>query len=95
MVLCYRCEQGGDGYPIPAFTLNRNNKDRWTQHELAVRIRERWVARELPCESPHEGEEVWYDWYNNTAVPVPAQANTTINAPLGHIPVLHPVLEQE
>ncbi|KAJ5053505.1 hypothetical protein NUH16_010577 [Penicillium rubens] len=34
-----------------------------------------------------EGEEVWYDWYNNTAVPVPAQANTTINAPLGHIPV--------
>ncbi|KAJ6149083.1 hypothetical protein N7471_000282 [Penicillium samsonianum] len=33
------------------------------------------------------GEEVWYDWYNNTAVPVPAQANSTMPAPLGHIPV--------
>lgn len=34
-----------------------------------------------------EGEETWYDWYNHTAVPVPSQANTTIDAPLGHIPV--------
>jgi alpha-glucosidase len=34
-----------------------------------------------------EGEEIWYDWYNHTAVPVPAQANSTIPAPLGHIPV--------
>ncbi|KAE8156028.1 glycosyl hydrolases family 31-domain-containing protein [Aspergillus tamarii] len=34
-----------------------------------------------------EGKETWYDWYNGTAVPVPAQANTTIDAPLGHIPV--------
>lgn len=33
------------------------------------------------------GEETWYDWYNHTAVPVPSQANTTIDAPLGHIPV--------
>jgi alpha-glucosidase len=36
---------------------------------------------------PVEGEEIWYDWYNNTAVSVPSQANTTIDAPLGHIPV--------
>ncbi|KAL5363683.1 glycosyl hydrolases family 31-domain-containing protein [Aspergillus floccosus] len=34
-----------------------------------------------------EGREKWYDWYNQTAVPLPSQANTTINAPLGHIPV--------
>lgn len=34
-----------------------------------------------------EGSEKWYDWHNWTAVPVPSQANTTINAPLGHIPV--------
>ncbi|KAE8397719.1 glycosyl hydrolases family 31-domain-containing protein [Aspergillus pseudonomiae] len=34
-----------------------------------------------------EGSEKWYDWYNQTAVPVPSQANTTFNAPLGHIPV--------
>ncbi|KAL2812415.1 glycosyl hydrolases family 31-domain-containing protein [Aspergillus granulosus] len=34
-----------------------------------------------------EGHEKWYDWYNQTAVPVPSQANTTIDAPLGHIPV--------
>ncbi|KAI9663895.1 MAG: hypothetical protein M1821_007385 [Bathelium mastoideum] len=30
----------------------------------------------------------WYDWYNQTAVDVPAAgANVTINAPLGHIPL--------
>ncbi|KAL4918671.1 glycosyl hydrolases family 31-domain-containing protein [Aspergillus aurantiobrunneus] len=34
-----------------------------------------------------EGTEKWYDWYNQTAVRVPSQANTTIDAPLGHIPV--------
>lgn len=34
-----------------------------------------------------ENRETWYDWYNHTAVPVPSQANTTIDAPLGHIPV--------
>lgn len=34
-----------------------------------------------------QGTETWYDWYNGSAVPVPAQANTTIDAPLGHIPV--------
>ncbi|KAL2827223.1 glycosyl hydrolases family 31-domain-containing protein [Aspergillus cavernicola] len=34
-----------------------------------------------------EGHEKWYDWYNQTAVPVPSQVNTTIDAPLGHIPV--------
>ncbi|KAF2230688.1 glycoside hydrolase family 31 protein [Viridothelium virens] len=30
---------------------------------------------------------VWYDWYNQTAVDVPAGANVTIDAPLGHIPL--------
>jgi alpha-glucosidase len=34
-----------------------------------------------------ENRETWYDWYNNTAMPIPSQANTTIDAPLGHIPV--------
>lgn len=34
-----------------------------------------------------EGREKWYDWYNQTAIPAPFQANTTISAPLGHIPV--------
>ena len=29
----------------------------------------------------------WYDWYNQTAVQVPAGANVTIAAPLGHIPL--------
>ncbi|KZF21148.1 glycoside hydrolase family 31 protein [Xylona heveae TC161] len=31
--------------------------------------------------------EVWYDWYTQTAVNATAGANTTIDAPLGHIPV--------
>ncbi|KAI9926969.1 hypothetical protein MW887_003349 [Aspergillus wentii] len=34
-----------------------------------------------------EGTEKWYDWQNKTAVPVPTVKNTTIEAPLGHIPV--------
>ncbi|KAJ5151580.1 hypothetical protein N7492_009875 [Penicillium capsulatum] len=34
-----------------------------------------------------QGTEIWYDWFNGTAVPKPSQANTTIDAPLGHIPV--------
>ncbi|KAI9931817.1 hypothetical protein AWENTII_001528 [Aspergillus wentii] len=37
-----------------------------------------------------EGTEKWYDWFNNTAVPVPSEKNTTITAPLGHIPVVAP-----
>lgn len=31
--------------------------------------------------------EIWYDWYNQSAVEVQARVNTTIDAPLGHIPV--------
>ena len=31
--------------------------------------------------------EVWYDWYNQTAIEVAPGANVTIDAPLGHIPV--------
>ncbi|KAF1347526.1 glycosyl hydrolases family 31-domain-containing protein [Delphinella strobiligena] len=31
--------------------------------------------------------ELWYDWYNQSAVEVQARVNTTIDAPLGHIPV--------
>lgn len=31
--------------------------------------------------------EVWYDWYNQTAVTAPPGANITIAAPLGHIPL--------
>ncbi|PWY87723.1 extracellular alpha-glucosidase [Aspergillus heteromorphus CBS 117.55] len=31
--------------------------------------------------------EVWYDWYTQTAVDAKAGVNTTIPAPLGHIPV--------
>lgn len=31
--------------------------------------------------------EVWYDWYTQTAVEAQAYVNTTIDAPLGHIPV--------
>lgn len=31
--------------------------------------------------------ECWYDWYTQAPVPVPSTANTTIDAPLGHIPV--------
>ncbi|KEF56297.1 alpha-glucosidase [Exophiala aquamarina CBS 119918] len=34
-----------------------------------------------------EGTEVYYDWYNKSSVAVPATKNTTIEAPLGHIPV--------
>ncbi|OQD81138.1 hypothetical protein PENANT_c029G01722 [Penicillium antarcticum] len=31
--------------------------------------------------------EVWYDWYNQTAITAEPGVNTTIPAPLGHIPV--------
>lgn len=31
--------------------------------------------------------EVWYDWYTQTAVDAQPGVNTTIDAPLGHIPV--------
>ncbi|KAI9817108.1 MAG: hypothetical protein M1827_001220 [Pycnora praestabilis] len=31
--------------------------------------------------------EVWYDWYTQAAVSATAGVNTTIDAPLGHIPV--------
>ncbi|KAJ5745182.1 hypothetical protein N7520_010364 [Penicillium odoratum] len=31
--------------------------------------------------------EIWYDWYNHTAVNAQPGVNTTISAPLGHIPV--------
>ncbi|KAK2805001.1 hypothetical protein FQN51_001095 [Onygenales sp. PD_10] len=31
--------------------------------------------------------EIWYDWYTQTAVNATAGKNTTIDAPLGHIPV--------
>lgn len=34
-----------------------------------------------------EGNEIYYDWYNQSAVPKPTVRNTTIDAPLGHIPV--------
>lgn len=34
-----------------------------------------------------EGTEVYYDWYNHSRIATPAQKNTTIDAPLGHIPV--------
>lgn len=34
-----------------------------------------------------EGTTSYYDWYSQTAVPLPAKKNTTIEAPLGHIPV--------
>lgn len=34
-----------------------------------------------------EGTEVYYDWYNQSQIEVPLQRNTTIEAPLGHIPV--------
>lgn len=30
---------------------------------------------------------IWYDWYNQTAMEVEAGVNTTLSAPLGHIPV--------
>lgn len=31
--------------------------------------------------------EIWYDWYTQSAVAAQAGVNTTIDAPLGHIPV--------
>lgn len=34
-----------------------------------------------------EGTDIYYDWYNKTPVSVPSSKNTTIAAPLGHIPV--------
>jgi alpha-glucosidase len=34
-----------------------------------------------------EGTDIYYDWYTHTPIPVPASKNTTIAAPLGHIPV--------
>ncbi|KAK4944855.1 hypothetical protein LTR10_015774 [Elasticomyces elasticus] len=34
-----------------------------------------------------EKTDVYYDWYNKTPVSVPSSKNTTIAAPLGHIPV--------
>jgi alpha-glucosidase len=34
-----------------------------------------------------EKGEVWYDWYNQTAVTASLGQNVTIEAPLGHIPV--------
>jgi len=34
-----------------------------------------------------EGTDVYYDWYNQSAINVPKRKNTTIEAPLGHIPV--------
>jgi alpha-glucosidase len=33
------------------------------------------------------GGEIWYDWYNQSAVTASAGQNITIDAPLGHIPV--------
>ena len=34
-----------------------------------------------------QGGTVWYDWYTQAAVNATAAKNTTIDAPLGHIPV--------
>ena len=34
-----------------------------------------------------ERKEIYYDWYNQSTIPIPAKKNTTIDAPLGHIPV--------
>ena len=34
-----------------------------------------------------EGTDLYYDWYNHSQVAVPSTKNTTIEAPLGHIPV--------
>ena len=34
-----------------------------------------------------EGTEAYYDWYNHSQIAVPSTKNTTIEAPLGHIPV--------
>lgn len=33
------------------------------------------------------GKEIYYDWYNQSAVIPSSETNTTIDAPLGHIPV--------
>lgn len=34
-----------------------------------------------------EGTDCYYDWYNHSSIAVPDIQNTTIQAPLGHIPV--------
>jgi alpha-glucosidase len=34
-----------------------------------------------------EGTDFYYDWYNHSQIAAPAERNTTIDAPLGHIPV--------
>lgn len=34
-----------------------------------------------------EGTDTYYDWYNHSAISRPSEKNTTIDAPLGHIPV--------
>jgi len=34
-----------------------------------------------------EGTDTYYDWYNQSAISSPSRKNTTIDAPLGHIPV--------
>ena len=34
-----------------------------------------------------EGTDLYYDWYNGSKIAVPNEKNTTISAPLGHIPV--------
>lgn len=34
-----------------------------------------------------EGTDLYYDWFSKTPVAVPSEKNTTIEAPLGHIPV--------
>ncbi|KAF1810721.1 family 31 glycosyl hydrolase [Eremomyces bilateralis CBS 781.70] len=45
-------------------------------------------AKEVMGVFPGTGDgEVWYDWYNQTAISVAPGANVSIAAPLGHIPV--------
>lgn len=34
-----------------------------------------------------EGTDTYFDWYTHSVIPVPSRKNTTIPAPLGHIPV--------
>jgi alpha-glucosidase len=34
-----------------------------------------------------EGTDIYYDWYNLSQIAMPSQKDTTIAAPLGHIPV--------
>ncbi|KKY27734.1 putative alpha-glucosidase precursor [Phaeomoniella chlamydospora] len=34
-----------------------------------------------------EGTDTYYDWYNLSSIPIPSVKNTTLSAPLGHIPV--------